>query len=82
MDTIDSTIAANAFTPIANVNSEMECFASDMDATPTPNPLVERLKIIDEKEGRNLKNKSSSSLEPPHGSKKKSKGGGGRKSPK
>lgn len=80
MDTIDSTIAANAFTPIANVNSEMECFASDVDATPTP--ICFRLKIIDEKEGRDLKNKSRSSLEPAHGSKKKSKGGGGRKSPK
>lgn len=31
--------------------------SSDLDTTPKPNPLVSKLKLIDEEEGQELKNK-------------------------
>lgn len=49
---------------------------SDSDCTPSPNPLMGKLKVIDEMEGRELKTKARGGLELGQSSKKKSKGGG------
>lgn len=54
---------------------------SDTDVTPSPNPLVGKLKLIDEKEVKDLKQKAKCSLEVCQASKKKIKGGGSKKSP-
>lgn len=45
----------NSFLPISPIASPAELASSDVDTTPKPNPLMDRLKIIDEKEGRDLK---------------------------
>lgn len=71
--------ANNPFKPLVSPDGSLEF--SDTDCTPSPNPLVDRLKAIDEKAGREIKSKARGGLEVGPSSKKKSKGGGGGKSP-
>lgn len=42
---------------LAITSSAGDVESSDLDITPKPNPLVSKLKLVDEKEGRELKNK-------------------------
>lgn len=46
------TAISNSFIPISPSADIVEEAPSDVDSTPRPNPLVDKLKIIDEKEGR------------------------------
>lgn len=71
--------AINSFKSLASLGGSHDF--SDTHCTPSPNPLVGRLKAIDEKAGRELKSKARGGLEVGPSSKKKSKGGGGGKSP-
>lgn len=59
----------NSFNAIANQLED-----SDMDATPTPNPFVSKLKLVDEKEDRELKNKDRAGKEQGGYSKRRNKG--------
>lgn len=66
---------SNSFLPIAAAGGVIEG-PSDTDCSPSPNPLVGKLKMIDAKAGRDLKAKARASLELGQSSKKKIKGGG------
>lgn len=65
-----STATSNSFQAIGDIEP------SDIDTTPKPNPLVSKLILVDEKEGRELKNKGRSNVETGQASKKRNKGGG------
>lgn len=65
----------NLLSPVAA--GPLDCF-SDTDVTLSPNPLMGKLKLIDEKEVRDLKHKAAGSLDVGQASKKKIKGGGAR----
>lgn len=67
--------APNPFKPLIFPGGPLDF--SDSDCTPSPNPLVGKLKVIDEKEGRELKAKAREVVDMGQSSKKKSKGGGG-----
>lgn len=44
---------------------------SDPESLAAPNPLVSKLKVVDEKEGKDLKNKQKSNTEIHHAAKKR-----------
>ena len=64
----------NSFSPIGSVLGDP---FSDVDSTPGPNLLRDKLKMIDEVEGKELKHKASSISHMDRKAKKKSKQGGG-----
>lgn len=69
------TPTSNPFLLISNI---AEVSPSSTDITPDPNPLVAKLKKVDEKDCRDLKSKPRSELDAEPVSKKKNKRGGGR----
>lgn len=72
------TPISNPFLPIYNIS---EVTPSSSDATPMPNPLVAKLKNVDEKDCKDLKSKLNPLFDDDSVSKKKKKRNGGRGSP-
>lgn len=69
----------NTFSPIASSDGLQPM--SDSESPAAVNPLVSKLKVIDEKEGKDLKQKSRTESENPQDAKKRSKGKGHGSSP-
>lgn len=68
-----SMSTSNSFSPIAN---PAPLLVSDNESPPADNPLVSKLKVVDEKEGKDLKHKLRKGSTQPQDAKRRNKGKG------
>lgn len=72
---ISDNATPNAFTTVSNTFDPIDqpdpTLGSDSDSPAATNPLVNRLKVVDEKEGKDLKNKQIGGMENPKAAKKR-----------
>lgn len=66
----------NSFSPIANAIVSDALSPSDLDSPPINCPILNKLIAIDEKEGKDLKHKQRSGLDPSQDAKRRNKGKG------